>query len=88
MVISNTFRNSFKILLTILVMGIACQINAQTLDDYRLGSDDVISVSVFDEPDLSLKEARVSSSYSQELTFALEIAFQVVHWCSRGAHLL
>lgn len=29
---------------------------------YRLSSDDVISVIVFDEPELSLKESRVSSS--------------------------
>ena len=74
MVISNTFRNSFKILLTILVMGIACQINAQTLDDYRLGSDDVISVSVFDEPDLSLKEARVSSTGSIAMPLIGQVA--------------
>jgi len=36
--------------------------DAQELKDYKLSSDDVISVTVFDEPDLSLKEARVSST--------------------------
>ena len=36
--------------------------NAQDLQHYKLGADDVISVSVFDEPDLSLKQARVSST--------------------------
>lgn len=36
--------------------------NAQDLQHYKLGADDVISVSVFDEPDLSLREARVSST--------------------------
>ncbi|TPV53851.1 polysaccharide export protein [Aestuariibacter sp. GS-14] len=35
---------------------------AQDLQHYKLGADDVISVSVFDEPDLSLREARVSST--------------------------
>lgn len=35
---------------------------AQDLQHYRLGADDVISVNVFDEPDLSLKETRVSSA--------------------------
>ena len=35
---------------------------AQDLQHYKLGADDVISVSVFDEPDLSLREVRVSSA--------------------------
>lgn len=35
---------------------------AQDLTQYVLGADDVISITVFNEPDLSLKEARVSSS--------------------------
>tara|TARA_Y100001973_G_C5206334_1_gene341746 strand:+ start:659 stop:1219 length:561 start_codon:yes stop_codon:yes gene_type:complete len=36
--------------------------SAQDLQHYKLSADDVISVTVFDEPDLSLKEARVSST--------------------------
>ena len=36
--------------------------SAQDLAQYRLSADDVISVTVFNEPDLSLKDARVSSS--------------------------
>ena len=36
--------------------------SAQDLQHYKLGADDVISVSVFDEPDLSLREVRVSST--------------------------
>lgn len=36
--------------------------NAQDMQHYKLGADDVISVSVFDEPDLSLREARISST--------------------------
>lgn len=35
---------------------------AQDLKDYKLSSDDIIGITVFDEPDLSLKEARVSST--------------------------
>jgi polysaccharide export outer membrane protein len=37
-------------------------LHAQDLTQYVLGADDVISVTVFNEPDLSLKDARVSSS--------------------------
>ncbi|MBU3023744.1 polysaccharide biosynthesis/export family protein [Aestuariibacter sp. A3R04] len=40
----------------------ASTVSAQDLTQYRLSADDVISVTVFNEPDLSLKEARVSSS--------------------------
>lgn len=36
--------------------------HAQDIQHYKLGADDVISVSVFDEPDLSLRETRVSSN--------------------------
>lgn len=36
--------------------------NGQDLEHYKLSSDDVISVTVFDEPDLSLEETRVSST--------------------------
>ena len=36
--------------------------SAQDLQHYKLSADDVISVTVFDEPDLSLREARVSST--------------------------
>lgn len=41
---------------------LASTAKAQDLQHYKLGSDDVLSVSVFDEPDLSLREARVSST--------------------------
>lgn len=47
---------------------------AQDLQDYRLGADDVISVSVFDEPDLSLKEARVSSTGTIAMPLVGQIA--------------
>ncbi|SHG14571.1 polysaccharide export outer membrane protein [Marisediminitalea aggregata] len=49
-------------LLVFLITFLTSQSNAQELSDYRLSSDDVISVSVFDEPDLSLKETRISSA--------------------------
>lgn len=35
---------------------------AETLNDYKLGPGDVISVTVFDEPELSLKNARISGN--------------------------
>ena len=35
---------------------------AQDIKQYSLGADDVISINVFDEPELSLSKARVSSS--------------------------
>ncbi len=46
---------------------------SQDLSHYKLSSDDVISVTVFDEPDLSLKETRVSSTG----TIALPLIGQV-----------
>ena len=44
------------------LLTLATNASAQDLQHYKLGADDVISVTVFDEPDLSLKEARVSST--------------------------
>jgi len=44
----------------LLIISVGTQ--AQDLSHYKLGADDVISVTVFDEPDLSLREARVSST--------------------------
>lgn len=56
------YRSSAKSILLIAFWLISFSAIAQDLQHYRLGADDVISVSVFDEPDLSLKEARVSST--------------------------
>lgn len=49
------------LLITVFVT-FAFQVQAQDLQHYKLGADDVISVSVFDEPDLSLKEVRISNT--------------------------
>ena len=49
----------FIVIYALLMPGTA---GAQDLAQYRLSADDVISVTVFNEPDLSLKDARVSSS--------------------------
>ncbi|MCP4056788.1 MAG: polysaccharide export protein [Pseudoalteromonas sp.] len=63
-----------KIIFSIyLCLGLSAIVNAQNLADYKLSSDDVISVTVFDEPDLSLREARVSSTG----TIALPLIGQV-----------
>lgn len=47
---------------------------AQDLAQYRLSADDVISVTVFNEPDLSLKDARVSSTGSISMPLIGQVA--------------
>lgn len=63
---NNLFSRVFLFKYFVLVVCIHCMTfgiaSAQDLQHYKLGADDVISVSVFDEPDLSLREARVSST--------------------------
>ena len=49
----------FSCLIILLVSSTA---QAQQLENYKVGSDDVLSVVVFDEPDLSISKARVSTS--------------------------
>lgn len=49
------------VIFTLLTM-LLLKAQAQEIKSYELGSDDVINVTVFDEPDLSLKETRISSS--------------------------
>lgn len=51
----------FITLLSILV-NFSYNANSQELQDYKLGADDVLSITVFDEPDLSQDEVRVSST--------------------------
>lgn len=51
-------------LLIALLWVFSAQVNGQELSQYRLGADDEISVSVFDEPDLSLAKARVAANGS------------------------
>ena len=53
---------SFLTFIIFVMFLISKQAFAQDLQHYKLGADDVLSVSVFDEPDLSLREARVSST--------------------------
>lgn len=55
-------RFFFLLLLTAIMLAFLSPSYAQDLQHYKLGADDVISISVFDEPDLSLREARVSST--------------------------
>lgn len=52
----------FAVILAAIMLTFTNASYAQDLQHYKLGADDVISVSVFDEPDLSLREARVSST--------------------------
>lgn len=52
----------FSLFLLCFIFTFHSSVNAQDLAHYKLGPDDVISVTVFDEPDLSLRETRVSST--------------------------
>lgn len=52
------------LLITLLVVMLSVPVSAQNLEQYRLSADDEISVSVFDEPDLSLSKTRVSANGS------------------------
>ncbi|MDO6475426.1 polysaccharide biosynthesis/export family protein [Alteromonas sp. 1_MG-2023] len=55
-------RNFIQVnLLFIALFSFTCQTMGQSLSDYKLSADDVISVSVFNEDDLSLSKVRVSS---------------------------
>ena len=51
---------AMQLLITALLL--SANTYAQDLTQYRVGADDVISVTVFNEVDLSLKDARISSS--------------------------
>lgn len=53
---------SFDLILLLLCLLVSSKTTASDLNDYKLGADDVISVNVFNEADLSLAEARVSNS--------------------------
>ena len=59
-----SYHSSMYILLFGLLWAFAAQVQAQQLSQYRLGADDEISVSVFNEPDLSLAKARVAANGS------------------------
>lgn len=50
------------IVLSLLCIAYVKSAASQEMKHYKLGPDDVISVTVFDEPDLSLKEVRISST--------------------------
>ena len=62
MILKQLYSAQFLFLISVMML-VASKASAQIegIQHYKLGADDVISVSVFDEPDLSLKEARVSS---------------------------
>lgn len=51
-------------------------VEAQSLEDYKLGADDVVSVSVYDEPELSLKETRLSSTGTISLPLIGQISIK------------
>ncbi|KXI27229.1 polysaccharide biosynthesis/export family protein [Paraglaciecola hydrolytica] len=54
----------FRTIMVLLMLAITAPSYSQALSQYRLGADDEISVSVFNEPDLSLTKTRVSANGS------------------------
>ena len=50
------------LILLILVSGILSQAAHADLENYHLAADDTISITVYDEPDLSLKKTRVATN--------------------------
>jgi polysaccharide export outer membrane protein len=56
--------NTAQYVLFLFALFISCFASAQSEGEYRLAPDDQISVKVFDEPDLSLQEVRISSNGS------------------------
>lgn len=54
----------FRLVMIFLLLAISAPSYSQALSQYRLGADDEISVSVFNEPDLSLSKTRVSANGS------------------------
>jgi protein involved in polysaccharide export with SLBB domain len=52
----------FRLIMAFLLLAIAAPSYSQALSQYRLGADDEISVSVFNEPDLSLTKTRVAAN--------------------------
>ena len=55
-------QHFIHILYIVILTTMSCSVSAQDIEHYKLGADDVISVNVFDEPELSLKEIRISST--------------------------
>jgi polysaccharide export outer membrane protein len=62
--------------LLLLTLGSVGQVQAQNLQHYQLGADDVLSVNVYDEPELSLKEVRVSSTGTIAMPLIGQIAIK------------
>lgn len=49
-------------LLLLSLMLHTAHLSAEELDSYRLAADDIISITVFDEPDLSLSKVRIATN--------------------------
>lgn len=56
------FIRLFHKLTLILVLVSTFQLNAKEVDDYKISSDDEISITVFNEPDLSIKSVKISGN--------------------------
>lgn len=63
----NPLRHSFhgkiaRLMLSLLVIGILSQAAHADLEHYRLAAGDTVSITVYNEPDLSLKKTRVATN--------------------------
>ncbi len=55
-------QNGLIIWLVFISLLVTFSVNSQELSQYRLGADDEISISVFNEPDLSLPKTRIAAN--------------------------
>jgi polysaccharide export outer membrane protein len=64
---NNALKYIGVVLVTLVLLMMSMVASAQNLEQYRLSADDEISISVFNEPDLSLEKTRVAANGSISL---------------------
>lgn len=62
-----------KFLLFGMLVFFKCVVFGQTISDYRLGSGDVIKITVFEEPDLGMEDVRLSDAGTISYPFLGEV---------------
>ena len=69
----------FKLFVTIalaVVLILSAQVSADVIDDYRISSDDQISVIVFNEADLSVSKVRVGGNGTISMPLLGQVAIE------------
>ena len=69
----------FKLFVTIalaIVLSLSAQVSADEIDDYRISSDDQISVIVFNETDLSVNKVRVGGNGTISMPLLGQVAIE------------